>query len=51
LPWSIVVVVAVVVYVACCYHIRRIRVLIAVSTSFLPRARVELILWVDVAIC
>jgi hypothetical protein len=36
LPWSIMVVVAVIVYVACCYHIRRIRILIAVSASFLP---------------
>jgi hypothetical protein len=35
LPWSIMVVVAVVVYVACCYHIRHIRILITASMSFL----------------
>jgi hypothetical protein len=51
LPWSIMVVIAVVVYVACCYHIRRFRILVAVSVSFLPRARVELILRVDVVVC
>jgi hypothetical protein len=51
LPWSIVVVVAVVVYVACFYHIRHIRVFVAVSASFLPRAGVELILWIDVMVC
>jgi hypothetical protein len=51
LPWSVMVVVAVIVYVACCYHIRRIRILVAVSASFLPRDGVELILWVDVAVC
>jgi hypothetical protein len=31
LPWSVMVVVAVVVYVACCYHICRIHILVAVS--------------------
>jgi hypothetical protein len=51
LPWSIVVVIMVIVYVAYCYHIRRIRIFVAVSTSFLPRAGVELILWVDVTVC
>jgi hypothetical protein len=51
LPWSIMAVIAVIVYVACCYHIRHIRILVAVLASFLPRARVELILWVDVAVC
>jgi hypothetical protein len=35
LPWSIMVVAAVIVYVACYYHIRRIRILVAVSASFL----------------
>jgi hypothetical protein len=50
LPWSVVVVVAVLVYVACCYHICRICVLVAVSASFLLRAGVELILWVDVTV-
>jgi hypothetical protein len=50
LPWSIVVVVAVVIYVACCYHIRRIRILVVASASFFPRAGVELILRVDVAV-
>jgi hypothetical protein len=35
LPWSIMVAVSVIVYVACCYHIRRIRILVAVSASFL----------------
>jgi hypothetical protein len=51
LPWSIMVVVAVIVYVACCYHIRRIRILVTVLASFLPRTEVELILRVDVAVC
>jgi hypothetical protein len=45
------VVIAVVVYVACCYHIFRIRILVAVSASFFPQAGVELILQVDVAVC
>jgi hypothetical protein len=46
-----VVLIAVVVYVACYYHICRICVFVAVSASFLPRARVELIFWVDVMVC
>jgi hypothetical protein len=33
--WSVMVVIAVIVYVACCYHICRIRILVAVSVSFL----------------
>jgi hypothetical protein len=51
LPWSIMVFVAVVVHVACCYHIRCVCILVAASASFFPRAGVELILWVDVAVC
>jgi hypothetical protein len=51
LPWSVVVVVAVVVYVAYCYHIYCIRVFVAVSASFLLRAGVELIFWVDLTVC
>jgi hypothetical protein len=45
------VVVSVIVYIACCYHIRRIRILVAVSASFLPRARMKLLLRVNVAVC
>jgi hypothetical protein len=51
LPWSVMVVAAVIVYVACCYHIHRIRILVAVLAYFLSRAGVELILRVDVAVC
>jgi hypothetical protein len=51
LPWSIMVVIVVIVYVACCYHVHRIRILVAVSASFLLRAGVKLILRVDIAVC
>jgi hypothetical protein len=51
LPWSVMVVIAVVVYIAYGYYVRRIRVLVPVSAPFLPRAGVELILWVDAAVC
>jgi hypothetical protein len=45
------VVIAVVVYVAYGYHVRHIRVLVAVLAPFLPRAGVELILRVDAVVC
>jgi hypothetical protein len=51
LPWSIMVVVAVVVYIACFYHIHHTRILVAASASFFPRVGVELILRVDIAVC
>jgi hypothetical protein len=51
LPWSIMVVIAVVVYVACCYHVRRVHIFVTILVSFLPRAGVELILRIDVAVC
>jgi hypothetical protein len=46
-----VVVIVVVVYIACCYHICCIRIFVAVSASFLLRAGVELVFWVDVTVC
>jgi hypothetical protein len=51
LPGSVMVVVSVIVYIACCYHIRRIRILVAVSASFLSRAGMKLVLRVDVTVC
>jgi hypothetical protein len=46
--WSVAVIVAVLIHVACCYHIRGVRVIVAVPTTFLSRASVKLIFCVDV---
>jgi hypothetical protein len=50
LPWSIMVVIAVVVYVACCYDICCVCIFVVVSASFLSGAGVELIFLVDIVV-
>jgi hypothetical protein len=42
------IVIVVVIHVACCYHIRHIRVIVAASAALLSRVGVKLIFWVDV---
>jgi hypothetical protein len=44
------IVVTILVYVACRYHIRDIRVIVAVPTTFLSGAGVKLIFGVDVTL-
>jgi hypothetical protein len=51
LSWSIVIIVVVVIHVACYYHIRCIRVIVAASATLLSRVGVKLIFWVDVMFC
>jgi hypothetical protein len=46
--WSVVIVIMVIIHIACCYHIRRIHVIVAASATFLSRVGVKLIFWVDV---
>jgi hypothetical protein len=48
--WSVTVIVAVLVHVACCYHIRSIRIIVAVPTTFLSGANVKLIFCIDVTL-
>jgi hypothetical protein len=45
---SIMIVVVVIIHVACRYHIRHIRVIVAASVTLLSRVGVKLIFWVDV---
>jgi hypothetical protein len=48
--WSIAVTVAVLIHVACCYHIRGVHVIVAVPTTFLLGASVKLIFCVNVTL-
>jgi hypothetical protein len=50
MSWSVVVIIAVLVHVACCYHIRGVHVIVAVPTAFLPGASVKLIFCIDVTL-
>jgi hypothetical protein len=45
------IVVMVFVYVAYCYHVYVLRVIVTVPTAFLSRAGMELVFCVDVALC
>jgi hypothetical protein len=50
MSWSVAVIVAVLIHVACCYHIHSVRVIIAVSTTFLLGASVKLVFCVDITL-